>query len=57
MDYTLNGEDNIWGITGYELVNEHWQVVYVIALNDNYELVDYYALNSSGEITIHKSVQ
>ena len=54
MDYTLDGLDSIWGITGYEFVNEYWQVVYVIALNDNYELVNYYALDSSGEITIHK---
>ena len=57
MDYTSNEENSIWGITGYEFVNEYWQVVYVIALNDNYELVNYYARNSSGELTIHKAIE
>ena len=54
MEYTSSDSNNIWGIKGYELVDEHWRVVYVIALNDDYELFNYYAFDSSGELTIFK---
>ena len=57
MEYSSSDSDsnNLWGITGYEFYDEQWRVVYVIALNDDYDLVNYYAYDSSGKMAKHKN--
>lgn len=53
-EYISSDSRNLWGINGYEFKNNQWHIVYVISLDDNYNLCNYYAFDSSGELSVYK---